>query len=81
MNALIESLNICRNVLFRVTEIGAALLGIAVIFYLLLGADSGPYVTSVVANVSHIIEIFTPQALIALALVVFGYKLLKIKLK
>ena len=81
MNALIESLNICRNVLFRVSEIGAAFLSIIVIFYLLLGADSGPYVTSVMSNISRIIEMFTPQALIAVALVVLGYKLLKIKFK
>lgn len=81
MNALIELLSIFKNVLFRITEIGAALLGIIVIFYLLLGADSGPYVNSVITNISHIIEMFTPQALIALALVVFGYKLLKIKFK
>ena len=81
MNPLIEMLTMFRNVLFRITEIGAALLGIVVIFYLLLGADSGPYVNSVIINISQIIETFTPQALIALALVIFGYKLLKIKFK
>jgi len=45
----------------------------------LLGADSGPYVFSVIENISHVIDIVTPQALIALALVIFGYKVIKMK--
>jgi hypothetical protein len=45
----------------------------------MLGADSGPYVISVIENISHIIDIVTPQALIALALVIFGYKFIKMK--
>ena len=79
MKDLIELLNVFRNVLFSVAEIGAALLGIIVIFFLLLGAESGPYILSVIENISHIIDIVTPQALIALALVIFGYKIIKMK--
>jgi hypothetical protein len=79
MKDLIELLSVFRNVLFRVAEVGAALLGIIVIFFLLLGAESGPYILSVVENISHIIDIVTPQALIALALVIFGYKFIKMK--
>ena len=79
MKDLIELLSVFRNVLFRVAEVGAALLGIIVIFFLLLGAESGPYVLSVIENINHIIDIVTPQALIALALVIFGYKIIKMK--
>ena len=79
MKDLIELLSVFRNVLFRVAEVGAALLGIIVIFFLLLGAESGLYVISVIENIRHIIDIVTPQALIALALVIFGYKFIKMK--
>ena len=79
MKDLIELLSVFRNVLFRVAEVGAALLGIIVIFFLLLGAESGPYVVSVIENIGRIIDIVTPQALIALALVIFGYKFIKMK--
>ena len=79
MKDLIELLSVFRNVLFRVAEVGAALLGIIVIFFLLLGAESGPYVISVIENISYTIDIVTPQALIALALVILGYKIIKMK--
>ena len=79
MKDLIELLSVFRNVLFRIAEVGAALLGIIVIFFLLLGADSGPYVFSVVENISYVIDVVTPQALIALALVILGYKFIKMK--
>ncbi len=77
MPSFIEQLSTVRNVLFRIAEIGSAFVGVIVIFYLLLGEDSSPYVSSVIANLAYLIEKISPQALIALALVIFGYIVIK----
>jgi hypothetical protein len=79
MLSLIEQLSTVKNVLFRIVEIGAALIGVILILYLLLGEDSNPYIDSVITNLSHLIEKISPQALVALALVVFGCIVIKSK--
>lgn len=54
----------------EVTEAGFTLVAFIVLVYILLGADSGPYVVSVVANLSGLVTVLTPQALVAVAIVV-----------
>ena len=48
--------------LFRIVEIGAALIGVILILYLLLGEDSNPYIDSVITNLSYLVEKISPQA-------------------
>ena len=79
MLSFIEQLSTVKIVLFRIVEIGAALLGVILILYLLLGEDSNPYIDSVITNLSYLVEKISPQALIALALVIFGYIVIKSK--
>jgi hypothetical protein len=79
MLSFIEQLSTVKIALFRIVEIGAALIGVILILYLLLGEDSNPYIDSVITNLSYLVEKISPQALIALALVIFGYIVIKSK--
>ena len=79
MLSFIEQLSTVKIVLFRIVEIGAALIGVILILYLLLGEDSNPYIDSVITNLSYLVEKISPQALIALALVILGYIVIKSK--
>ena len=58
-----------RSWLLRAAELMALLLVVLVLVYLLLGEASGDYVVSVVTNVSLLISVVTPQAIIGLALI------------
>jgi len=53
----------------RLTEAGFALIGLIVLVYILLGADAGPYVGSVITNLTALVAAFTPQALVGIAIV------------
>ena len=53
----------------RLTEAGFAFVGFIVLVYILLGADSGPYVGSVIANLTGLVAAITPQALVGIAIV------------
>lgn len=72
---LIETLAQARTILMGVVEVLAAFVALIVLVYLLLGADAGGFVLSVVTNLTLLIQAFTPQVLVALALV-FGIALL-----
>ncbi len=54
----------------QVVEAGFVLVLLSVLLYILLGADAGLYVGSVVVNVKILIDAFTPQALIGVGIVV-----------
>ena len=58
-----------RSWLLRAVELLALVLVVLVLLYLLLGEASGDYVVSVVTNVSLLISVVTPQAIIGLALI------------
>jgi hypothetical protein len=58
-----------RVLLFAAAETGFAMVAIIVVVYLLLGADSGGFVLSVMANISLFVDAVTPQAFIGAALV------------
>ena len=53
----------------RITEAGFVLVGFIVLIYILLGADSGPYVISVVSNLTGLIASIGSQALVGIAIV------------
>jgi len=70
MDKLLEGLRQIRLVFLAVTETGLALVALIVTVYLLLGADSGTFVLSVMANLSLLVDAVSPQAIIAVAIVV-----------
>jgi hypothetical protein len=53
----------------RLTEAGFVLVGFIVLIYILLGADAGPYVGSVIANLTALIAAIGPQSLVGIAIV------------
>ncbi|MFN0114417.1 MAG: hypothetical protein ACKVPY_07060 [Paracoccaceae bacterium] len=69
METFLRHLNAVKRLFLAVTETGFALIGLIVLAYLLLGADAGPYVTSVVANLSLLIDAIGEETLIAIAIV------------
>ena len=56
-------------VLMKVVEAGFVLVLLSVLLYILLGADAGPYVGSIVVNLKLLVDAFSPQALIGVAVV------------
>ncbi len=77
MQKLIEALGNVKTAFVAVTEAGFALVAFIVLVYLLLGEDSGPYVISVVANITLLINAVTAQAMVAVALVLAIYYLMR----
>ena len=64
-----------------VSQTGLALVSLVLVIYLLLGGDSGPFILSVVENLSSLVEALTPQALLSIAIVFVAYVWLKRKAK
>lgn len=69
MQKILNALQSTRTVLLRVAETGLALVGFIVIVYLLLGEDSGPYVLSVVTNISMFMSAVSSEAILGIAIV------------
>mgnify|MGYP006919319416 CR=1 FL=1 len=67
MENFLRGVSSLRSIFIKVTETGFALVGFIVLVYLLLGEDSGPYVISVIANITLLIGAITPQALVGIA--------------
>jgi len=53
----------------KVVEAGFVLVLLSVLLYILLGADAGLYVVSIVINVKMLIYALTPQAVVGIAIV------------
>jgi len=77
MEKFSELLTNLKSLFVQVTETGFALVAFIVLVYLLLGEASGEYVISVIANLSLVISAFTPQALIAIAIIIGLYYLVQ----
>jgi hypothetical protein len=58
-----------QKIMISVTKTGFSLVGLIILVYLLLGEDSGPYVVSVITNISLFVSAVTSQALIAFVIV------------
>jgi hypothetical protein len=58
-----------QKIIISVTKTGLSLVGLIILVYLLLGEGSGPYVVSVITNISLFVSAVTPQALIAFVVV------------
>lgn len=53
----------------RITEAGFVFVAFIVLIYVLLGADSGAYVVSVIGNLTGLIAAIGPQSLVGIAIV------------
>jgi hypothetical protein len=71
MDTLLAGIQTLKTFVLRLTELGFVMVGFIVLVYLLLGENSGDFVISVIANLSIIVDILTPNVLIGLALVLF----------
>ena len=69
MDNLSRRLAALQNIIISVTKTGLSLVGLIILVYLLLGEDSGPYVVSVITNISLFVSAVTSQALIAFIVV------------
>lgn len=58
-----------KALFLRITEAGFVFVAFVVLIYILLGADSGSYVISVVSNLTGLIASIGPQSLVGIALV------------
>lgn len=54
----------------KVIEAGFVLVLLCVLLYILLGAAAGPYVRLVISNLTYLVTVFTPQALIGVGVVI-----------
>lgn len=71
MDTLLAGIQTLKTFVLRLTELGFVMVGFIVLVYLLLGENSGDFVISVIANLSILVDILTPNVLIGLALVLF----------
>lgn len=69
MDELLRHLDNVKRIFFAVAEAGFAFVALIVLAYILLGADAGPFVVSVIANLSLLIDAVGTQTLIAIAIV------------
>ena len=69
MDDLSRRLAALQKIIISVTKTGLSLVGLIILVYLLLGEGSGPYVVSVITNISLFVSAVTPQALIAFVVV------------
>ena len=69
MHKILSAFQSVKMVLLRVAETGLALIGFIVIVYLLLGEDSGPYVISVITNISLFMSAVSSEAILGIAII------------
>ena len=77
MQKIMTMMSNLTAIFLRVTEAGFALVAFIVLVYILLGEAAGPYVISVVANLTLLVGAVTPPALVGIALVLGLVYLLK----
>lgn len=68
MERFLDLMNSVRTIFLKVTETGFVFIGFIVLVYLLLGEQSGDFVTAVIANISVMVNVITPTVLGALGL-------------
>ena len=71
MDEFLTGVERLKTLFLRVGELGALAVGFIVLIYLLLGENSGDFVIGVIANISVMVNVLTPNVLIGAAWVVF----------
>ncbi len=62
-----EAIGHVTRLFLKMIEAGFVLVLLIVLFYVLLGADAGPYVGSVIGNLHVLVAAVSPQALVGVA--------------
>ena len=68
MDKFMSNLQSVKMLFLKVAEAGLALVAFIVIVYLLLGAAAGPYVISVIANLSLFVGAVSSEAILGIAI-------------
>ncbi len=79
MDEFLTGVERLKTLFLRVGELGALAVGFIVLIYLLLGESSGDFVIGVIANISVMVNVLTPNVLIGAALVLFLLGIVKQK--
>jgi hypothetical protein len=79
MDEFLTGVERLKTLFLRVGELGALAVGFIVLIYLLLGENSGDFVIGVIANISVMVNVLTPNVLIGAALVLFLLGIVKQK--
>jgi hypothetical protein len=74
---LSRTLASATGLFLRLTEAGFVLVAFIVLIYILLGADSGSFVVSVVSNLTGLIKAVGAEALVGIAIVLALLHLVK----
>lgn len=69
MQKILNAFQSVKVVLLRIAETGIALVGFIVVVYLLLGEDSGPYVISVITNISLFMSAVSSEAILGMVII------------
>ena len=77
MDFVMNFLTSLKALLLRVSEVLGLFITLIVMIYLLLGEASGAFVIDVVTNLSLLIYAISPQTLIAIALVIAVFIVMK----
>ena len=77
MDAMIEKLGIFQKLVWKLIEIGFALIVVLVILYALLGERSGDFTVSVITNLSLMISALPPESLASIIVLVLAYQFIK----
>ena len=64
-----NTLALVTGLFLRLTALGFVFVGFIVLIHILLGADAGPYVGSVIANLTGLVQAIGPQSLVGVAIV------------
>jgi hypothetical protein len=77
MDTMIEKLGIFQKLVWKLIEIGFALIVVLVILYALLGERSGDFTVSVITNLSLMISALPPESLASIIVLVLAYQFIK----
>ena len=68
MERFMSAMDAVTKVFRKVTETGFVFIAFVVLVFLLLGEQSGPFVTGVIANLSVLVNVITPPVIGAIGL-------------
>ena len=77
MDAMVEILGTFQKIVWKIIEIGFALIVVLVILYALLGERSGDFTVSVITNLSLMISALPPESLASVIVLVLAYQYIK----
>ena len=77
MDAMVEILGMFQKLVWKIIEIGFALIVVLVILYALLGERSGDFTVSVITNLSLMISALPPESLASVIVLVLAYQYFK----